>query len=439
MLKPVTIGPIKISAVTRAEFLTELKKRLEIKQKTWITTPYSEFLYAALRSGEARDLLAQADIAIADGVGIFWAERFLSRPLTARFHVLKILQAWYQVVVTGAKILLTPKYLYTKIPEKLVGAEVFFGMCELAAETGHSIFLLNDWSDSVEKTAKLLKQRYPTIKIAGISKKTRHDESVVADLVAANPDLIFVGYGPIKQEQWIAEHFSKVPSLIAIGVGGTFDYAAGNKLRPPQLVRDIGLEWLFRLITQPRRIPRIYRATFGLILSLVRYKVFSTYPFRNNAVAIAVNSDDKILLCKRIPAPPKNRQSKVFLSNYWQFPQGGLDEDEETVSGAQRELFEETGIKTVELLGIAKFQHTYEWLNGGRRVWFNSRVFKGQEQQTVFFRFLGPTDEVQVDGIEFEDYAWLTPREVLMRIAPERRKHAEAVLGELRVLLEKSA
>ncbi len=439
MLKPLTIGPIKISALTKAEFLAEASQRLVQKHKTWITTPYSEFLYAALRSGEVRDLLAQADIAIPDGVGILWAERFLSRPLTLGSHLGKILQTWVQVVITGARIILTPRYLYERIPEKITGASVFVDLVKVAHQNNNSIYLLGNWEDSAKRTAEMLTKQFPGLKVVGYSNKTSDDPSVLVDINEAKPDLLFVGFGPIKQERWIHQHWNDLPITIAIGVGGTFDYFSGNQLRPPQWVRDIGLEWLFRLVTQPSRIPRIYQATVGLIVSLVRYKVFSTYQFRNNAVAVAVNSENKILLCKRIPAPPKNKQSKVFLHNYWQFPQGGLDEGEEIVSGARRELYEETNIQSAELIGIAKYQNSYEWLNGNRRVLFNSRVFKGQEQQTVFFRFTGQDSEIQVDGIEFEEYAWLTPEEVMERIAPERRKHATAVLAELRELLEKSS
>ena len=98
MYKPITIGPIKISAISKAEFLAEVKRRVSSDEQTFVTTPYSEFLYAALRSGEVRDLLAKADIAIADGIGIFWAERFLSKPLAAKSHYGKIVEAWLSLI-----------------------------------------------------------------------------------------------------------------------------------------------------------------------------------------------------------------------------------------------------------------------------------------------------------------------------------------------------
>ncbi len=439
MLKPVTIGPIKISAITRAEFLTEISERLKASRKSWITTPYSEFLYAALRSGEVRDLLAKADIAIPDGIGIFWAERFLAQPLRLNSHIGKIIESWLHVIITGAKILLQPSYLYKNLPEKITGASVFVEMVAEAHKLDKSIYLLGNWGNSAKRTAELLQEQFPGLKVAGASNKTAEDSTVFEDLLSAKPDMLFVGFGPIRQERWIQHNLQSLPASVIIGVGGTFDYFSGNQLRPPMWVRNIGLEWLFRLITQPRRVGRIFRATVGLILSLVRYKVFSTYPFRKNAVAIAVNSDDKILLCKRIAAPPKNRQSRVELSDYWQFPQGGLDADEDIITGAQRELYEETGIQTVKLLGVADFTHSYEWQNGNRPVLFSTKSYKGQKQQTVFFRFVGEDSELVVDGIEFEDYAWLTPEEVLDRIAPERRTHARAALAELEGFLEKSS
>ncbi len=435
MLKPVTIGPIKISAVTRAEFLTQVSLRLEQNQQTWITTPYSEFLYAALRSGEVRDMLAKADIAIPDGIGIFWAERFLSKPLRLQSHIGKILESWLYVVVTGAKILLTPSYLYRKLPEKITGASVFVEMVAEAHKLDKSIYLLGNWGDSAKKTANMLEEKFSGLKVVGASNKSAEDKSVFADLTSVKPDMLFVGFGPIRQERWIYQNLDSLPATVIIGVGGTFDYFSGNQLRPPMWVREVGLEWLFRLITQPKRIGRIFRATIGLIVSLVRYKVFSTYPFRNNAVAIAVNADNKILLCKRITAPPKNKQSRVELPNYWQFPQGGLDEDEDIITGAKRELYEETGIKSAEFLGVANFTHSYEWLNGGRPVLFSSKSYKGQKQQTVFFRFTGKDEELVMDGIEFEDHAWLSPEEVVERIAPERKTHAQAALEELQHIL----
>ncbi|HAG27167.1 TPA: hypothetical protein DCG61_00070 [Patescibacteria group bacterium] len=439
MYKPITIGPIKISAISKAEFLAEVKRRVSSDEQTFVTTPYSEFLYAALRSGEVRDLLAKADIAIADGIGIFWAERFLSKPLAAKSHYGKIVEAWFGAIITGARILLTPSYLYQNIPEKIVGAEVFFDLCALAEKENFSVFLLNDWSDSAQKTAELLKIKYPKLKIAGVSNKKIDDQSVKVDIAEVSPDMLFVGYGNIKQERWIAEHLKDLPVKMAMGVGGTFDYAAGNKLRPPKFVRRIGLEWLFRLFTQPRRVPRIYRATIGLIVSLIRYKVFKSYPFRSNAVAVVVNEDNKILLFKRIVAPPKNGQSRVFLDNYWQFPQGGIDEGEELLSAAARELEEETGITSVKPLLTSNFLNSYEWLHGNRPVVFNQRPYNGQTQQTVLFRFFGDNSEIVVDGREFEEYEWLSVKDVLQRIAPERKHHAENVLKELSEYLKKSA
>ena len=157
--------------------------------------------------------------------------------------------------------------------------------------------------------------------------------------------MILVAFGPITQERWIVQHLPNLPASFAIGLGGTFDYIVGIRSAPPAFIRAIGLEWLYRLFTQPHRIKRIYQAVWGLILSLVRYKVFDTYPYRRNGVAIVVNKENKILLCKRAFAI-----FDKFTEDYWQFPQGGLEEQEREVEGTMRELKEETGMHSVEVL-----------------------------------------------------------------------------------------
>lgn len=437
MYKPLQVGPLKISAITKAEFLTVTLQRLKQKQQTFVVTPYSEFLYSALRNNESRNLYNSADISIADGVGIFWAHLFLSLPLTQKKHWNTIMQLWWQVFISGAQILLRPKTLYRAIPEKIVGAQVFFDLCKLAGNNNYSVFLLNDWGQTARVTAEILQKKYPQLKIS-YSLKGANDESVLHDINTFGADLIFVGYGQGVQERWIKDNLPKTNALIAMGVGGTFDYAAGKKITPPKFIREMGLEWLFRLFTQPRRLPRIFRATFGLVLSLVRYKYYSLLPYRQSAVAVVVNKHDKILLCKRVPAPLKNGAKGVYINDYWQFPQGGIEPSEDLLSAAQRELQEETGISSVEVIGVANYQHQYEWSHGYRPIFVQQRPYNGQKQNTVFYRFLGDKSEIKVDEREFVDYQWCDADEVLNIIAPERKEHAQAVISELISLIRKS-
>lgn len=431
-ISKIDVAGLKISSVKKAELLPAISTRIKSNQKTFVCTPYSEFLHATFTKPEFRDVLNSADFAIADGIGILWARYFLSIPMFFKRYYLSILESWVQVIWTGATILLNPKRLYQNgIPEKIVGADFAWDLARLAAENNFSLYLLGGMGDVPELTSKVLKNKFPNLNVVGASNKDMNDESIFEDLNLVKPDMLFVAFKAQTAEEWIVSNLENLPVKFVIALGGTFDYIAGKKKQPPRFVRNAGLEWLYRLITQPSRVHRIFNATWGLVLGLVRYKVFDNAGFRANGVAVVVNSEGKILLCKRVPSYSKSNP-KIFFEDYWQFPQGGLDKNENHVFGAQRELREETGISSVEVLGEARFKNSYLWNNPTRKLFrFKTYHFKGQIQDTVFFKFVGEETEIKLDQRELLTYEWLSPQEVLKKIAPERVFHAEKVLAEL--------
>lgn len=274
MVKEITVANLKLSAVTTPEFINVIKEVLRQDKKHFVTTPNSEFLYAALTNPEHLDLLNHADVAIADGIGVFWAERLLSQKIYFKNKFLKLIEVWLRAIFTGARILVTPKYFYKVLPEKITGSNVIYDLARLANQENASVYLLGNWGDSSKKAAEKLQQLNPGLKVAGYSNKTGDDPTVIEDLMAAKPDLLFVGFGPIKQEQWIVDNLPTLPVKMAMGVGGSFDYTSGNKSAPPTIIRDLGLEWLFRLVTQ-FRFRRVYRAVVGLMYQTVKFKVNS--------------------------------------------------------------------------------------------------------------------------------------------------------------------
>lgn len=423
----IDVAGLKIDAITKQDLLAQIAERVSRKQKTFVVTPYSEFLYASLRSKEVRALFNSADFSIPDGVGVIWAHAFMSQPITAKNYYLKVIQTWCQVVWTGASILLSPKSIYKDIPEKIVGADLAWDLAELAAKNNFSVYILGGHGETDKIAAQKLLQKFPNLKIAGTSNKKADDPSIFSDLVKAAPDMILVGLGPITQEKWIAENLKDLPSSFGIGLGGTFDYIAGVKVAPPKFVRAIGLEWLYRLITQPARIKRIFNATWGLILGLVRVKVHDTFPLRSNACAVVVNSKKEVLLCQKIESKFRKK-----LVDYWQFPQGGIDENENPVDGAQRELREETGISSVKVIGHSKYTNIYIWENSVHPVITPKQFrYRGQKQITTFFLFEGDDSEIQIDMDEFVSYRWVPMDQVITVIHQERREHAKIVLAEL--------
>lgn len=444
LMNKIDIGGLKISAITKKEFLQEVLKRIKSNQKTFVITPYSEFLYRAFHNPKILEFLNAADFSLADGIGIFWAKKYLEIPITAKSYWGKIWQAAWQIKYSLAAILFYPKWIKTALPEKIVGADLVWDLAKMAEQNNFSVFLLGGFGDTPELVKQKLISKYPNIKISGTSIKNPSDESVVVDVNRTNTDVLLVAYGPIKQEQWIYENLKNLNVKLAIGVGGSFDYIAGIKSTPPKLIRYSGLEWLWRLVTQPKRIKRIFQATFGLINCLWHYKVFLTMPYRPNAVVIILNKENRVLACRRNPEDANidlisNRET-LGSHNYWQFPQGGIDEGEGVGHAAEREAFEETGLKNLQLIKISDKHHTYSW-NNALRYFIKNKAHRniGQKQSIVYFKFLGDENEVKVDNHEFVAYKWVAKEDLLETIHPERIGVTNIVVGDLNSGLENKA
>ena len=172
---------------------------------------------------------------------------------------------------------------------RITGADFILDIGRIAAEQGKSVFLLGSGSNDIAaRAAKKMGEIIPGLKIAGFSQgpdfteadldtqadKIKHDE-VVQKINESGAQVLFVAFGMGKQEKWIDEYLPKMPQIkIAKGVGGTFDFLAGVVPRAPRLMRQLGLEWLYRLFKQPKRFWRIFNATavFTSLVVLDKFK-----------------------------------------------------------------------------------------------------------------------------------------------------------------------
>ena len=277
----VNVAGLNVTAARKLDVLRQIAERMAQNKKTFITTPYSEFLMSARQDSSVLNMLNRSDIAIADGIGIIWAAKYLSLKVSFRARWLRFIQAVWQMKYSGAAILLKPSFVYSVIPEKIVGADFAWDLASMANQNHWSIYLLGGFGDTTERVAERFHKKFPNL-IIHQSNKNPDNDTVIGDIQTIKPDILMVAYGPIKQEQWIVDNWANLPVRAAIGLGGTFDYIAGKRSNPPRFLRYTGLEWLFRLFTQPKRAKRIYNATFGLIGEMIRYKLRNKEEVRSN-------------------------------------------------------------------------------------------------------------------------------------------------------------
>ncbi len=441
-MQQIDIAGLKLNQLSKTDLLTRLLKELRANHSIWLTTVYSEFLYAGLCDPKIMGLLNQADIAIPDGIAMFWAKRFLYLPFTAKTYLGKIFEAIWQAGYSLLAIIFYKKWILSALPEKIVGANLIWDLAKLANDNHLSIYLLGGFGDTPELVRKKLTTYNLKLKTY-TSNKHPSDTTIINDINQASPDILLVAYGPIKQEQWILENRNKLPSVkLVVGLGGTFDYLAGRRLSPPEWIRRVGLEWLFRLITQPHRITRIYNATIGLVNLLIHYKVFTSLPLRPNVAIIILNNKNQILLCERNTHNHEvdiiSTREALTQTNYWQLPQGGIDAHEDLVGAARREAREETSLTNLQELYISPHTHTYFWNNALRNFRKNNRhKNRGQIQNLVYLKHLGPDTEVQIDNHEFSNYQWTDINALDKTIHPERKTLTAIVLKDLKEMQEK--
>jgi N-acetylglucosaminyldiphosphoundecaprenol N-acetyl-beta-D-mannosaminyltransferase len=151
------------------------------------------------------------------------------------------------------------RWIYRLPAERVPGIELMQNICRLAAEKKYGIFIFGSQEEINRKAVKKLSSLYPGIRIVGRCNGYISDnemEKLVSDINRSKADILFVALGSPKQEEWIKEHISQLDVKICQGIGGSLDVLTGEMSRAPALFRKLPLEWLYRLIVDPKRIKR---------------------------------------------------------------------------------------------------------------------------------------------------------------------------------------
>lgn len=232
---------IKLSGLSYEQLLFDIELGLEKKTKRYLVTPNPEIILATLKDENLKNIINAADFSLADGFGLKLAG-----------------------ILKGEKII------------RITGSDLSLKILSLAEKNNYKVAIII-WEkglSSVEKVNAALKRKYVNLDFAVY--KSPRESSLSKELIKKindySPAILFVALGFPEQEKVVAGNLTDFKDVnLALGVGGTFDFITGKKRRAPRLFRYLGLEWLWRLIIQPKRIKRIWRATVVFM-----YKVLST-------------------------------------------------------------------------------------------------------------------------------------------------------------------
>ncbi len=238
MIDTVEILGVRVHRITMGEALNEIARLVESGGEHYVVTVNPEFVMTARRWPGFRRVLNAADLSLPDGIGLVLASRFLGMP----------------------------------VPERVAGSDLVPRLAGIAAERGWGLFLLGAAPGVADRAADALRSRFPRLRIAGTfagSPRPEHEGEILPLIQEAKPEILLVAYGAPAQEMWIARNLPRVHVPLAMGVGGVFDFLAGEKKRAPMWARRIGVEWLFRLAQEPRRWRRqLALPRFALLVAM---------------------------------------------------------------------------------------------------------------------------------------------------------------------------
>lgn len=217
------IGGVSFDTRKKEEILGYVEGRLPEGKPTRVFTPNPIMVQAAKRNARLRAALAHADVNLADGIGILLGARLSGAPL----------------------------------PHRIAGIDFAEEVVALAERRGLRLFLLGGEPGVADDAAKALWKRYPKLNICGACHGYFDEEDgeyLAAHIAQKRPDILFVCLGSPRQEIFIAEHLEKTGARLSIGLGGTLDVWSGKVRRAPRFFRKMGLEWLWRMVCEPRRL-----------------------------------------------------------------------------------------------------------------------------------------------------------------------------------------
>ena len=235
--KSVEIIDCKFSPVTYGDVWQWSRQILSSSSRGIITTVNVAILMSMRSNPDLKRFIDHSALTVADGQPIVWVSKLLRKP----------------------------------VPERVTGVDLIPGLCKAAAECHQPVYFLGSEPEVVIEVVRRMKQHVPHMIVAGIQHgyfpKDKTAE-VIASINHSNAGLLFVGLGCPQQEAFLEEHWEQLNVKLAVPIGGAFDMLTDRKRRAPMWMREAGLEWLWRLYLEPRRLARRYAVSNSMFIWL---------------------------------------------------------------------------------------------------------------------------------------------------------------------------
>lgn len=224
----IQIGPLPVDIVSLDEALEVIDGMVSKRVGGTVFTPNADHVVQAEHDERFRRAYQATQLSLADGVSIVWSSRVLGQPL----------------------------------PMKISGSDLVMPLLRLAATRGYRVYFLGADPGVAELAKAAVERSLPGIEIVGLDSPMIHvdhiDSALIEKVRAAKPDIVLVALGAPKQEIFCHEQRDALAPAVLLGIGASLDFIAGTKRRAPRWISESGLEWLYRLIQEPRRLAYRY-------------------------------------------------------------------------------------------------------------------------------------------------------------------------------------
>jgi len=239
--EPVRVWGLPLAPVTFDRALDRIDQLIAAGRPSLVITANLNYAMLVDADPRLRTVTDRAGLVLADGMPLVWWSKLGPRPL----------------------------------PERVAGSDLIYSLCERAARRGYGVYLLGAGPGIADEAAAKLVAKYPGLRIVGVEcppfRKLSADEDreQIARIRTARPDILVVAFGQPKGEFWIDERLDRLGVPVCVQVGATLDFVAGRMKRSPKWMQKTGVEWVYRMLQEPRRLAKRYLNNILFLLRAV--------------------------------------------------------------------------------------------------------------------------------------------------------------------------